>query len=337
MAVNPDLCFDELLEFITYQKNVKKSAELTIYNYYCDLLLFFRYMKFIKNNMPVKTKIDKIYIADIDVEFLQSITAADIQRYFDYLIYVRHLGPSTRTRRIVSLRKFFKFAHLNIEVIDKNPTDRLISPKFEKKPPEFMKEEECILLLNSIKGENHERDYCIFVLFLNTGIKLSELVALNDTDIDPLGNTVIRGKNGKKRCIVLNRACIEAIEEYRIYKEKFFGIKSYDHHAIFVGRSGKRLTDRWIEKIVKKRMNDAGFGERELSPQSLRHTAASVMYSRGVDICDLQQILGHESLGTTQIYADSHVPQGGASMPGNPLERRRTAPKIISPDNSDKK
>ncbi|MDE6774865.1 MAG: hypothetical protein K2J37_00945 [Ruminococcus sp.] len=195
MAVNPDLCFDELLEFITYQKNVKKSAELTIYNYYCDLLLFFRYMKFIKNNMPVKTKIDKIYIADIDVEFLQSITAADIQRYFDYLIYVRHLGPSTRTRRIVSLRKFFKFAHLNIEVIDKNPTDRLISPKFEKKPPEFMKEEECILLLNSIKGENHERDYCIFVLFLNTGIKLSELVALNDTDIDPLGNTVIRGKN----------------------------------------------------------------------------------------------------------------------------------------------
>ena len=88
---------------------------------------------------------------------------------------------------------------------------------------------------------------------------------------------------------------------------------------------------------MKKRMNDAGFGERELSPQSLRHTAASVMYSRGVDICDLQQILGHESLGTTQIYADSHVPQGGASMPGNPLERRRTAPKIISPDNSDKK
>lgn len=334
MAVNPDLCFDELLEFITYQKNVKKSSELTIYNYYCDLMLFFRYMKFIKNNMPAQTKIDKIYIADIDVEFLRSITSADVQRYFDYLIYVRRLGPSTRTRRIVSLRTFFKFAQLSIEVIDKNPADKLISPKMEKKPPEFMKEEECIALLNSIRGQNRERDYCIFVLFLNTGIKLSELVALNDTDIDSLGNTVIRGKNGKKRCVVLNSACIEAIEEYRVYKEKFFGRKSYDHHAIFIGRSGKRLTDRWIEKIVKKRMNDAGFGERAFSPQNLRHTAASVMYSRGVNICDLQQILGHESLGTTQIYADSHSMRGGASMPGNPLERRRTAPKMVKPDNS---
>lgn len=323
MNVNMEICFKEFQSFIIHEETIKNSSEQTVYNYYRDLLLFFKYMKFLKCQYHPDIKIEDIDITDIDEIFLKSITYEDMQRYFLYLKSVRKNGTATRRRRAVSLRRFFKFLQLNLEIIERNPTDKLVAPKLEKKLPKFMLETECITLLDSIRGKNSERDYCIIVLFLNSGIRLSELVGLNDTDIDNQGNVTIRGKGSKERRIVFNSACLEAIDEYRAFKEKFFEDKSCDKHAIFVGRSGKRLTTRWIEEIVKKRMTAAGFGGRELSPHKLRHTAATVMYRRGVDIRALQQILGHESLGTTQIYTHVSDAQIKAAMTESPLERHK--------------
>ena len=184
-----------------------------------------------------------------------------------------------------------------------------------------MHEEECIALLNSIDGTNKERDYCIFVLFINSGIRLSELVGLNYTDIDRQGDVVIRGKGSKERRIIFNKACLDALAEYEKFKEIHYQNKERDRDAVFVGRTGKRLTARRIEQIVKQRITAAGFGGRALSPHKLRHTAATVMYRRGVDIRALQQILGHESLGTTQIYTHVSDAQITEAMTQSPIGR----------------
>lgn len=328
MIIDMDLCFNELQEFIIYEETIKNSSEKTVYNYYRDLLLFFKYIKYLKSGSPPDIEIEEISITDIDANFLQSINYNEIQRYFHYLAYIKKNGTATRRRRAVSLRSFFKFVHLNLEIIEKNPTEKLISPKLEKKLPKFMLETECITLLDSIDDPNKERDYCIIVLFLNSGVRISELVGLNDTDIDNQGNVTIRGKGSKERRIVFNSACLEALDEYRVYKKKFFECKPCDEHAIFVGRSGKRLTTRWVEEIVKKRLTAAGFGGRKLSPHKLRHTAATVMYRRGVDVRALQKILGHESLGTTQIYTHVSDAQIKDAMTESPLQRHKKVVEI---------
>lgn len=321
MNINLDICFKELREFIFHEETIKNASTRTVYNYYRDLLLFFKYMKFIKGKSRPGSSIEEIYITDIDEKFLQNITYEDIERYFYYLKVVKNNNATTRKRRVISLKMFFKFAHLNMEILEKDPTEKLVAPKLEKVLPKFMLEEECVTLLNSINGANKERDYCILVLFINSGVRLSELVGLNYTDIDKKGNATIRGKGNKERRIIFNQACLDALEDYTKFKEDYFKNKDYDHRAIFIGRTGKRMTARRIEQIVKQRMTYAGFGGRELSPHKLRHTAATVMYRRGVDIRALQQILGHESLGTTQIYTHVSDAQITEAMTQSPIGR----------------
>ncbi|MBR1822693.1 MAG: tyrosine-type recombinase/integrase [Ruminococcus sp.] len=321
--IDIDLCFKELREFIFHEETIKNASARTVYNYYRDLLLFFRYMKFIKEKSVRSVPVEDIYITDIDAKFLQGITYEDIERYFYYLKAVRNNNAATRKRRVVSLRSFFRFAHLNIEVIGKDPTEKLVTPKLGKVLPKFMLEEECVYLLDSVKAPDKERDYCILVLFINSGIRLNELVGLNYNDIDNQGNVTIRGKGSKERRIVFNEACLEALEEYTEAKKMLFEGKSYDHNAVFLARTGKRISARRIEQIVSKRMAEAGFGGRELSPHKLRHTAATVMYRRGVDIRALQQILGHESLGTTQIYTHVSDAQIAKAMREAPIGRTK--------------
>ena len=220
---------------------------------------------------------------------------------------------------MISLRNFFRFLNLTVEVIDSDPTKKLVTPKLNRSLPKFMHEEECIALLNSIDGTNKERDYCIFVLFINSGIRLSELVGLNYTDIDRQGDVVIRGKGSKERRIIFNKACLEALAEYEKFKEIHYQNKERDRDAVFVGRTGKRLTARRIEQIVKQRITAAGFGGRALSLHKLRHTAATLMISNGVDIKTVQEVLGHEHLNTTEIYTHIENSELKIAAEANPL------------------
>jgi len=321
VKIDLNLCFPQLKEFIFHEETIKNASICTVYNYYRDLILFFKYIKSIKKETNTNDKIENTDITDIDTKFLSSITYEEIEQYFFYLKSVKNNNAATRKRRVISLRNFFRFLNLTVEVIDSDPTKKLVTPKLNRSLPKFMLEEECIALLNSIGGTNKERDYCIFVLFINSGIRLSELVGLNYTDIDRQGDVVIRGKGSKERRIIFNKACLEALAEYEKFKEIHYQNKERDRDAVFVGRTGKRLTARRIEQIVKQRITAAGFGGRALSPHKLRHTAATVMYRRGVDIRALQQILGHESLGTTQIYTHVSDAQITEAMTQSPIGR----------------
>lgn len=321
--IQADLCFKELKDFLDYCENVRKSGEHTLYNYYRDLMMFFRYMKFAKGKSSPVQKIDLIPVMDIDSDFLKTICIDDIYRYFDYLKISRNNSQRTITRRSVVLRSFFRYLCLTAGVIDRDPTEKMQLPIIQKVPPEFMDEKDCITLLNSIDGANSERDYCILVIFINCGIRLNELVRLNDSDIKPDGTVIIKENNNTSRTIYFNQACMEAVDEYREYKEKFFEGKRYDRHAVFVGKGGKRLTGRWIEEIVKKRMKNAGFGDMGLSPNKLRHTAATIMYRRGVDISVMKDILGHKDMTSTQIYAKPNISQVEKAMKNNSVSRKK--------------
>lgn len=321
--IQRNLCFKELNDFLDYCGTVKKSSEQTLYNYFRDLLMFFRYMKFIKGDCGILQTIDSIHINDIDADFLEAINIDDIYRYFDYLKISRNNSQRTCIRRSTALRMFFRYLCITAGVIDRDPTEKLELPALRKEPPKFMDEKDCITLLNSIEGSNSERDYCILVIFINCGIRLNELVRLNDHDIKPDGTVTIKGRNNTSRTIYFNQACMEALEEYRDFKEEFFKGKRFDRHAVFVGKGGKRLTGRWIEEIVKKRMKEAGFGDKGLSPSKLRHTSAVIMYQRGVDLSVMKDILGHKDLSATQVYAKSRAGQIESAMKNNSVSRKK--------------
>lgn len=322
-TINRNLCFDEMKNFLDYCETVKKFSEHSLYNYYIDLMLFFKYMKFSKGQSSPIAKIDTIIITDIDVNFLKSINIQDIYKYFDYLKISRNNSQRTITRRSIVLRAFFRYLYLTVEIIDKDPTEKIELPLIKKEPPKFMNESDCITLLNSIDGANCERDYCILVIFINCGIRLNELVLLNESDIKSDGTVTIKGRNNTSRTIYFNQACMEALDDYREFKEKFFEGKKYDRHAVFVGKTGKRLTGRWIEEIVKKRMKNAGFGEMGLSPNKLRHTAATIMYRRGIDLNVMKEILGHKDMISTQIYAESNANKIEKAMKNNSVSRKK--------------
>lgn len=323
MNINLDLCFKEFKDFIIYSENVKSSSEKTIYNYYRDLMLFFRYMKFIKGKCKPNVKIEDIYITDIDSEFIAGITSDDIFRYFQYLTVTRKNNDKTVARRTTTLRMFFRFIHINQRIIPYNPVEEFELPPIKHSEPKYMSETDCIELLNSIDGQDKERDYCILVVFINCGLKLNELVSMDDTDIKPDGTAVIHSADNTDRIIGFNDACQEAFREYQDYKKEFFYGKTCDRHAIFIGRTGNRLTGRRVEQIVKARMTAAGFGDRGLSPNKLRHTAATVMYKRGVDVEILKEILGHLNLNSTQIYTKKSTGKIEEIMNQSPIGRNK--------------
>ncbi|MDE5556767.1 MAG: tyrosine-type recombinase/integrase, partial [Ruminococcus sp.] len=228
---------------------------------------------------------------------------------------------TTIARRATSVKMFFKYLRNTAEVLEKDPTVKLKLKTVKKEPLKYMDETECITLLNSIDGLNKERDYCILLIFINCGVRLSELVRLNDTDIKPDGTVSIKGENG--RTIYFNKVCMEALEEYNDFKEEYFKGKRYDHHAVFVGQGGKRLTGRWIEEIVKRRMKKAGLGDKGLSPCNLRHTSAMLMYRHGIEISMMKDILGHKAITSTEIYAENKSSQIESVMKNNSISRNK--------------
>ncbi|MCM1315769.1 MAG: tyrosine-type recombinase/integrase [Prevotella sp.] len=305
MTIYRELCFKELSNFIDYCENEKKSSENTIYNYFRDLLLFFRYMKFIKGKSTPAQEIERIMITDIDVQFLESISTEDIYRYIEYLKIKKNNSSTTVARRVSSVKAFFRYLNITADVISQDPSLKLQHPEITREPIKYISESDCITLLKSITGLNSQRDYCIILIFINCGIRLNELISLNNSDIQPDGTVTIRGRE-ESRTIYFNKSCMEALAEYSRYKKEYFKGKRYDHHAVFIGQGGKRLSGRWVELIVKKRMKKAGFTDKGLNPSNLRHTAATIMHKHGVDIATMRDILGHSAISSTEIYSEKN-------------------------------
>lgn len=318
------LLFPLLSEFLTYMEVILGRQPLTTKEYRYDLILFFRYIKQTRSGRGLN--LDVIEISDIDVVFLKEITLTDCYGFLTWLTRERKAGPANRARKVAALRAFFKYIVHKKKLFEFNPVQELESPKQLKRLPKHLSLEESKTLLQAgtrVGEQFPERDYCILTLFLNCGLRLSELSSIRCQDIQEDRLRVI-GKGNKERTVYLNGACIDAINDYLAVRP-VRGVKAAAKPFLFISRQGNRLANASIQRMIKNSLKSAGLDSTKYSTHKLRHTAATLMYQYGrVDIRLLQQILGHSSVSTTEIYThvdDAHLHE---AVEKNPLAGERS-------------
>lgn len=305
-----------VVDFLNYISVIKNRSDLTVIEYANDLATFFRFLKVVRGLVDAETPFDEIEISDLTIDTVASVTLSDAYMFLVYCKDDRNNNERTRARKATTLRTFYKYLFVQKKLISENPLQELDSPKIRKTLPKYLTLDESVALLNSVDGKFKERDYCIITLFLNCGLRLSELVSLNLSDIRSNNTMVVTGKGNKQRTIYLNDACIDSINAYLPYRP-VDGVKEKD--ALFISRQKGRISPKTVQYIVKTTLEKAGLSDRELSTHKLRHTAATLMYQYGdVDVLAIKEILGHESLSTTQIYthiANEQLKNAAASNP----------------------
>ncbi len=314
--INDFEMFPVLQDFLSYMLTIKGKSQNTVQVYFYDLRVFFRFMKLHRNIVSKNTDFENIPITDIDLDFIRTITLSDLYAFLAYVSNNRDNSSYARARKVASLKSFFKYLTLKAKLLDVNPAAELESPKILKRLPRYLNVEESKQLLNSIDGQFSERDYAIITIFLNCGLRLSELVGINLNNIKGASLNVI-GKGNKERSVPLNQACIKALEAYMRVRP-VEGVK--DRNALFLSERKQRISKESVQKIVKKYIKAAGLDPDRYSTHKLRHTAATLMYKYGhVDIRSLQELLGHESISTTQIYTHLDSNQLRTAVEKNPL------------------
>lgn len=316
-------------EFLGYVGTIKGKSPKTIEEYYLDLRTFFRYIKKSRGLVPPTLDPEEVSISDINLDLIKTITLTQVYEYMNYLGSDRHNKASTRSRKVSSLRTFFKYLTNKTGKLAVNPVEELETPKLKKSLPKYLTLEQSIDLLSKAEGPTKERDYCMLVLFLNCGMRLSELVGLNLSDIRRSSNPTIKitGKGNKERVIYLNDACMDAIESYIKVRPK----DVIDKNALFISKQNKRISPKTVQYIVKKYLAEIDLNGPGYSVHKLRHTAATLMYQHGhVDIRVLKDILGHENLGTTQIYTHLSDEQMANAAQANPLSHIKQRSKAKS-------
>lgn len=303
-------------EFLGYVGTIKGKSPKTVEEYCLDLRTFFRYIKMKRGLVPQDVEFDKISIQDVDINLIKTISLTDVFEYMNYLTSVRHNKAPTRSRKVSSLRTFFKYLTNKTNQLSINPVEELETPKVKKSLPKYLTLEQSIELLSMVDGPFKERDFCILIIFLNCGLRLSELVGLNLNDVRYGSSTIkVLGKGNKERIIYLNNACLDAIKNYLAVRPND-GLK--DKNALFISKQKKRISPKTVQYIVKKYLKQIGL--EDLSVHKLRHTAATLMYQYGnVDIRVLKDILGHENLATTEIYTHLSNKQMESAANANPL------------------
>jgi len=320
---------DIAVEFLNYMLTIKNKSIKTIQEYYYDLRTFFRYIKVTKYNANEKD-FEDIQVNDISLDDIKKIDLTDLYSYMAFVSRDRDNTAVTRARKVASLKSFYKYLHTKLKIIEYNPAAELDSPKIVKRLPRYLNLDESVQLLNSVDGKkNVERDFAILVLFLNCGLRLSELVGINVNHIRGDTLTVI-GKGNKERTVYLNQACKDAIAAYLDKRNKMMNIK--DPKALFLSERKTRISPKTVQYLVKKYIQASGLDPDKYSPHKLRHTAATLMYKHGhVDIRALQAILGHESIATTEIYThidEEHLRQ---AVQSNPLSSIKPKEKTGNP------
>lgn len=306
-----------LKEYLFYIQTILDKSKKTVDEYYIDLRTFFRFMKRHRKLVSDDIDFDKIPIDDITLEFIKGITLNDAYEYMNYLQRERNNKSAARARKCSSLKRYFDYLYSKKHYIEKNPIDQLEAPKIRKTLPKYLTLEQSIELLDSVDGDNKERDYAIITLFLNCGLRVSEMAGLNYTDIHSDGTMRVVGKGNKERVVYLNSACIDAVNEYMKVRP-VDGVK--DKLALFISRNHRRMSVKTIQSMVYKYLEKIGLNSQGYSCHKLRHTAATLMYQHGgVDIRVLKDVLGHENLGTTEIYTHLSSAQMKNAADSNPL------------------
>ena len=321
-------CPQILREFLVYHETIKGQSPLTISEYYLDLRLFLRFIKLMRNDMPINTDLETISIKDVDLNFIRNIDTSDIFDFLSYLANDRPLNPdepmsdhgiaaAARARKLSAIKSFYKYLTVRTKQLSENPVAEMEYPKLRKSLPKYLTMEESAALLQAVSGPNEKRDYAILMLFLNCGIRRSELVGLNITDVYEDRIRVV-GKGNKERFVYFGTACRKAINGYMEERQK--KVLS-DNRALFGSRDGNRISVTAVHRLVKKALLQAGLDSTQFSAHKLRHTAATMMLSGGVDVKTVQEVLGHENLNTTQIYTHIENTELKIAAEANPLSK----------------
>ena len=314
--------------FLDYSTTILNKSKNSIKEYNYDLAMFLKFIK-IHFNLTTETDFNKIEIKDLDYDVIRKIQLDDIHAFLGYLATNFNSKAATRARKISTIRIFFKYLSQeasNRFLLDHDPALNLKTPKKDKRLPKYLSLDDSRKLLNAASNEdnrNHERDYAITTLFLNCGMRLSELVGININDIDfeECKMNVI-GKGNKERTIYLNKACMKALASYLEIRSKSTGHcdKKNSEKALFLSERKERISNRTVQHIITKELAEAGLDTNKYSVHKLRHTAATLMYQYGeVDIRALQELLGHESISTTEIYTHVNSEQVRSAVERNPL------------------
>lgn len=310
-------------DFLTYSETIKGKSSRSVDEYFLDLQTFFRYLLLIRGRVNNGIAFEEISIAAVDAELISTVTISDLYAFIVFCKDSRGNNAATRARKTSTLRVFFKYLTSGIHLLEVNPAEMLDSPKVKQSLPKHLTLEDSLNLLSCVEGDNKERDYCILVLFLNCGMRLSELCGINLGDIRTDGTLRLLGKGNKERVVYLNDACREAIKDYMRVRPND-GIIATDRNALFISRNKRRISNKTVQYIVKKYLEKAGLDGQGLSTHKLRHTAATLMYQHGnVDIRVLKDILGHANLGTTQIYTHVSDSQIKNAIDSNPLSKAK--------------
>lgn len=321
-------CPQILREFLTYHETIKGQSQLTISEYALDLRMFLRFVKLMRSEMPISTPLEDIPIKNIDINFIRDITTSEVFDFLSYLASDRALNPdspapdygvsaSTRARKLSAIKSFYKYLTIRTKQLQENPVADLEYPKLRKSLPKYLTMEQSAALLRSVSGQNQVRDYAILMLFLNCGIRRSELVGLNISDVYEDRIRVV-GKGNKERFVYFGTPCRRAIDAYMAERnEKVLT----DNRALFGSRNGNRISVTAVHRLVEKALKQAGLDSTQFSAHKLRHTAATMMLSGGVDVKTVQEVLGHENLNTTQIYTHIENTELKIAAEANPLSK----------------
>ena len=315
-----------LRDFLVYHETIRGHSKNTVDEYYLDLRTFFRYLKLSRGLVPRTTELEDISISDIDVPFISKVTLAEIYDYLSFLSRDRVKQPnsaepefgltaSSRARKIAAIRSFFKYMTVKAKLLDENPVQDLDSPKLPKTLPRYLTLEESQRLLSAVEGSNKERDYCILCIFLNCGLRISELVGMNIKDYRGDSLRVV-GKGNKERTVYLNDACRAALDAWLDVRRNLVPTRV---SAMFISNRRTRISVDSVQVMVKKYLRRAGLDASLYSTHKLRHTAATLMLQNGVDVRTLQEVLGHENLNTTQIYTHIDNAELRTAAAANPL------------------
>ena len=324
-----------LRDFLTYHETIKGQSQKTISEYYLDLRMFLRFIKLMRCDMPLHTNLEDIDIKDVDIEFVGSITTSDIFDFLSYLANDRVVNPDSpapeygisstaRARKLSAIKSFYKYLTVRTKQLQENPVADLEYPKLRKSLPRYLTLEQSAALLQAVSGQNEKRDYAILMLFLNCGIRRSELVGLNLTDVYEDRIRVV-GKGNKERFVYFGTACRKAIDAYLVERSQKV---LTDNRALFGSRDGNRISVTAVHRLVKKALLQAGLDATQFSAHKLRHTAATMMLSGGVDVKTVQEVLGHENLNTTQIYTHIENTELKIASEANPLSKLDFSDKV---------
>ena len=312
-------CPGFLRDYLFYMLTIKGRSKLTVEGYYIDLRTYLRFLHLQKKMVPTDTPLEEIDITDSDVKLVGSATLSDVYEFLNYVFSEKSNNANTRARKVSAIRGLYKYLTTNVHLLDSNPVENLELPAVKKSLPTYLTLEQCYDLLSAFDPSDpwYRRDYCMVILFLNCGMRLSEMSGLNLNSFRE--NTLrVLGKGNKERMLYLNDACMDALNDYLEDRKTYK--KVVDKDAMFLNNRGQRLGQRRIQQIITELLQKAGLSNMGFSTHKLRHTAATMMYQYGdVNVKVLQEILGHEHLNTTEIYTHVANVQKETAMASNPL------------------